>query len=70
MDRELEEMKKKVDAIYGMLSAFSSKSDVKMALENAIQKAIDDLEKTKSSFKSRQIEAIKENLERALARKH
>ena len=66
MEMELKDLKRKVDAIYGILSTSGSTAERKMELEKVIRKAIDDLDKTKSSFKSKQIMQIREDLIRAL----
>ena len=74
MDKELEILKK-VEEMHSLLfsSAYGSLQQTsprrESELERAIREAIDDLDKTKSSFKSQQIMTIKEKLQRAVERK-
>ncbi|GEM_PF-2943024 len=79
MQDEIKDMMKKVDAIYTILAdsrtAGLPSHDVSPALgseaklKRAIRKAITELEMTKSSFKSKQIMRIKEELARAVEEK-
>ena len=52
--------------MHAMLGNFVSGSKEKIELERAIRKAIAELDETKSSFRSRRIMQIKEDLEKAL----
>ena len=74
MDKELEILKK-VEEMHSLLfsSAHGSTQQTSFRreseLERAIREAIEDLDKTRSSFKSQQIMIIRENLQRAVERK-
>ena len=79
MDRKIDNLIKRVDAIYGLLSGAGasrvslSGSDAthrrETELEGAIRKAIVELDGTRNSFKSRQIMRIREELSRAVGEK-
>jgi hypothetical protein len=69
MENDLKDIKGKIDAIYGILLSYRSNSHRENELEKAVKKAIDDLERTKSSFKSKQLMLIKEDLIKALKEK-
>jgi hypothetical protein len=78
MDGELENLSRKVDAIYDVLVKTGIPCPLPMSiaqsmreaeLEQAVRKAIEDLDRTKSSFKSKRIMLIKEELARAVAKK-
>ena len=76
MDRKIENLSRKVDAIYSHLLSKSMLSEGSSAvhgreteLEQAIRKAIQELEMTRSSFKSKQIMRIKEELVRVIEKK-
>ena len=79
MESKIENLTRKVDAIYNLLSSgglsgafshgISTDHGRTAELEQAVRKAIAELEMTKSSFKSKQIKRIKEGLERAVEKK-
>ena len=79
MDREIENLNRKVDAIYNLLLRRGVSVSLPMGsiddhsreteLEQAIRKAIGELEMTKTSFKSKQIMRIKEELARVVEEK-
>jgi len=68
-----QEILEKLNAIYGLLSSPAQlgrqRAGGNPELEIAVRKAIGDLEKTKSSFRSKQIMRIKEELSKALNNK-
>ena len=62
----MKSIKEEVRSMHAMLGNFVSGSKEKIELERAIRKAIAELDETKSSFRSRRIMQIKEDLEKAL----
>ncbi|MFZ2655577.1 MAG: hypothetical protein WAX69_11665 [Victivallales bacterium] len=79
MNREIENLNRKVDSIYNLLLRRGASASLpaepidwhnrETELEKAIRKAIGELEMTKTSFKSKQIMRIKDELARVVERK-
>ena len=79
MDTDIEKLSRKVDELHDMLTdavlsgVFSEMPAAwrsrKTELEEAIRKSIEEVELTKSSFKSKQIMKIKEELAEVVGKK-